>query len=287
MEESANHTGEMRNSLQKLFKGAKSRWKRISCGGLILAVFLFLLNDTASQFWRALIGPNVEEAAAHVREAIAPTASFDVVEVTNTLVGDSRVDMPCQDGPPPQLKPYDRAIQLKPGHIKLRSSPDIDEENIIGEIEKCHLLTVLDGPKCDNGYNFYRVHPDQSEVGWAAESSPGRRKYWLVPVLDDVECNLPPIFVPNETAISDHPSSGFIRKEPALSASTLPWVIVDGDSVKILEGPICNESYIWYKVYGRKHPEPGWAQLGEGNDYWFDIPERITPTNAEDADASC
>ena len=246
---------------------------------IVLLVFLWLAcQDSASvpcvlmqSLYRMVMRDDPSEVVEQIRTQPAPTASF------------SR----CPGGPPSLLEPDDRAIQLRPGHIKLRSTPDTDGDNIIGQIEKCNLLTVLEGPKCADGYNFYKVHPDQSEVGWAAESNPVLRKYWLVSVLDDTECNLPPIFVPNETAVSDHPSSGFIRKEPALSANTLPWNIVDGDSVKILEGPVCNDSYLWYRVTGKKHPEPGWAQLGEGNDYWFDIPERIKPFNVEDADASC
>lgn len=194
----------------------------------------------------------------------------------------------CPSAPPAQLRVGDPAIQLKPGYIHLRSEPNVaKKESIIGVIHKCEFVTILDGPECADGYNFYQVRTDKLMEGWVAESNKDWLQYWLVPVLDGKKCNLPPIFVEGEQATSDHPSVGPIRGEPALNASKLPWSIVTGDTVKILDGPVCNDTYIWYKVHGTKHPDPGWAEMGRGNDYFFDIPVRFAQTNVEDADASC
>jgi len=194
----------------------------------------------------------------------------------------------CPSGPPTQLRANVRAIQMKPGHIVLLREPKIGlSDNVIGKIQKCEFVTILDGSTCGDKYNHFRVRTDDAKEGWAAEANNDRQKYWLVPVLDHKKCNLPPIFVPGETATSDHPSSGFIRKEPVLDAATLSWTIVKGDTVKIINGPICNDTYIWYKVHGEKHPDPGWTEVGRGNDYFFDIPDRIKVTNDPDAEATC
>lgn len=177
---------------------------------------------------------------------------------------------------------------MQPGGIWLRSQPNTDNDDTrIGKINKCGFVSILEGPLCIDGYNFYKVKPDGSREGWAAESDKSRPKYWLVPVLDDKKCNLPPIFAEGATATSDHGTPGFVRKVPQLSATPLTWTIRRGDIVKIIEGPICNETYIWYKVHGGAHSEAGWTIEGHGNEYYFEIPDSIKMTNDETAEATC
>lgn len=195
---------------------------------------------------------------------------------------------PCPSAPRPHLNAGDRAIQMQPGGINLRREPNVaDRSNKIRTLEKCELVSILEGPTCVSGYNLFLVNPDGSQEGWAAESDKERQKYWLVPLLDEKKCTLPPVFVEGETATSDHLAPGIVRERPNLSSNRLPWMIFKGDSVTIIDGPICNETYIWYKIHGDKHPDPGWTELGRGNDYFFEIPVRFAATNDESADASC
>ena len=177
---------------------------------------------------------------------------------------------------------------MQPGGINYRLDANIqDKDNIIRKIEKCELITILEGPKCISGYNFYRVKPDGSREGWAAESDKSKPKYWLVPVLDDKKCNLPPVFAEGATATSDHVEPGFVLKAPYFGATPLPWTITKGDTVKIVDGPICNETYIWYRVHGGVHPESGWTIEGHGNEYFFELPDTIKETNDETVEAKC
>ena len=244
------------------------------------------LADESGQSFSVATGSPVLKKSTVVSE-IGDDTERRIADPTSE-VSTVSTSTPCPSGPPTQLRANARAIQMKPGYVKLLREPKIGlSDNDIGEIQKCEFVTILEGSTCAEQYNHYRVRTDDDKEGWAAEANNVRQKYWLVPVLDNKKCNLPPIFVQGEIATSDHPNSGFIRKEPTLDAATLSWTILKGDTVKIMDGPICNDTYIWYKVHGDKHPEPGWTELGKGNDYWFDIPDRIKATNVEDADASC
>lgn len=253
----------------------------IGCTALIILIFLLIHGWERVQLdIQSLILPSLPiQIRLDPKDSVVDEAGRMTWMVTPNL---------CPSAPPSQLHDGDRAIQMQPGGINLRREPDIrDETNRIRKIAKCELVTIIDGPKCVDGYNLYKVRPDGSQEGWAAESEKTRMKYWLVPMLDNKKCNLPPIFVPTDVAISDHPFSGYVRENPAISATKLPWSIYKGDTVTILDGPICNDSYIWYKVHGARHSDPGWTELGRGNDYFFEIPSRFASTNDETADASC
>lgn len=288
MKESGNYLSEDRNGFRKLANEVRKRWKKLSIGGLLFLIVGFVLSNTLSLFWEKLIEPVVEDVVSQVRPGLEETIVAGNNAVPPHQAALSATSVPCPSGPPTQLRTNVRAIQMKPGYVKLLREPKIGlPGNVIGEIQKCDFVTILDGSTCAEEYNHFKVRTDDRQEGWAAEADNRLMKYWLVPALDGKKCNLPPIFVEGEIATSDHPNAGFIREDHSLDAAELSWTIVKGDTVKIIGGPVCNDTYIWYKVHGEKHPDPGWTELGRDSDYFFDIPDRIKVTNDPNAKATC
>lgn len=60
----------------------------------------------------------------------------------------------------------------------IRSRPSLTNSQKIGSIPAGEAITVLEGPRCADGYAWYRVHYANT-TGWTAES--GNGFYWLEP----------------------------------------------------------------------------------------------------------
>lgn len=72
----------------------------------------------------------------------------------------------------------------------------------------------------------------------------------------------------------DPPLSNNVRKNPSTNATRL-GKIEPGEEMEILEGPICNENMIWWRIDAISKNLTGWTSEGNGEDYWL-VPS-LTP----------
>lgn len=65
---------------------------------------------------------------------------------------------------------------------RVRSEPGLSSE-VLGQVEPGEVVQVLDGPRCVDGYNWWRVRSLEGLEGWSAEGD--AEGYWFIH-LDDV-----------------------------------------------------------------------------------------------------
>ena len=88
---------------------------------------------------------------------------------------------PCKGTYPSILKVGDRAyVNYEPPQAnRVRSKPDKSGE-VIGRIEPGEQMEIVAGPKCANGWVWWKVEPDNGVIGWTAEGD--GKQYWLIPL---------------------------------------------------------------------------------------------------------
>ncbi len=95
----------------------------------------------------------------------------------------------CSGALPTRLKVGDYAYVSKnpPIDNTVREGPGTDQP-IVGYIAAGHSMQVLSGPRCSDGYTWWKVQSTRnaSVIGWSAEGGEG--EYWLVPCESKSAC---------------------------------------------------------------------------------------------------
>jgi hypothetical protein len=60
---------------------------------------------------------------------------------------------------------------IRPETLRIRSSPGIDDDNVIFRLNSGSRLLIIDGPVCADGFNWFKVFTMDGLEGWAAEGS--------------------------------------------------------------------------------------------------------------------
>ena len=96
---------------------------------------------------------------------------------------------PCSDAPLPRLI-VGESGEVAPGvdRLRLRALPAIGA-GTIRTLYARNAFTVLAGPSCNSGYNWWRVEMENGDKGWLAEAEWSR--YYLTPISDEPKtfCN--------------------------------------------------------------------------------------------------
>ncbi|MDO9088014.1 MAG: SH3 domain-containing protein [Anaerolineaceae bacterium] len=66
----------------------------------------------------------------------------------------------------------------------------------------------------------------------------------------------------------DPPLSNRVRSKPN-STATILGIIEPGEKISILEGPSCNNRWIWWKMTSEKTGLTGWTVEGDNDGYWL------------------
>ncbi len=180
---------------------------------------------------------------------------------------------PCQFTPPPQLAPGDSALQLGASFINLRREPGLNAR-VITRIRRNDRVDIVARRQCVDELYWYQVVTNRGHQGWVAEADNGALVYWLVLAADDTACALEPRFAPGDTANSKPGRALNVRVAPHVSADETDRDIEGGESVEVLGGPVCADSYIWYRVRNEALGIAGWVAEGGASGYWFYAPER-------------
>jgi hypothetical protein len=151
----------------------------------------------------------------------------------------------------------------------LRKDPStISTDNIIYTAGPGELVLIQNGPECDAGYQLWNVYiPDVRKKGWLAEIGP-QGEFWLTPYQVTEACagyqthlsiGMTAIVVPypaQPNSLRDAPGGN-----PIGTASA-------NEQISILEGPICRNEMVWWKVRNQRGVE-GWTAERDIKQTWI------------------
>ncbi len=90
---------------------------------------------------------------------------------------------PNTDTLPPRLTIGEEGRVLSDIVLNIRSEPDLNASRV-GLMPPNGMFTVLDGPRCADGYLWWQIdyhHAADNVTGWSAEGDPDTTEYWLEP----------------------------------------------------------------------------------------------------------
>jgi WD40 repeat protein len=191
----------------------------------------------------------------------------------------------CDGAPAPLLLVGAMGHVSNEGANNMRNAASTNGD-LITQIPSGAEFTVLEGPICADGFNWWRVDFD-GIIGWTAEGQGD--DYWLEPVEMTAEDSTAdttseprcPNFLPSRLIIGERgrvvpgPSNN-LRAEPD-SSTELLREMPGGTEFIVLEGPICASSLAWWRVdyLGTM----GWTAEGIDTTYWLE-PLGPVPTPA-------
>jgi len=204
-----------------------------------------------------------------------------------TTIAQSNTD--CAPHLPPRLQ---REVQgrVTAGLANIvRDRPGISNgSQIVGQIPPGGTFTVIDGPKCADGYDWWFVNNNIIE-GWTAEGE--GTTYWLEPTNVIADCGQgqsPPAQLAMGSSaqvlpvLSDEGSPNALRTEPAMGVdNTILLYVPVGDTVTIINGPLCAWGLRWWQV--RYNDKTGWMSDGVQSTFWLEPQQGFStacPANA-------
>lgn len=134
-------------------------------------------------------------------------------------------------------------------------------------------LEVIDGPRCSDGWGWWKVQYGR-HTGWVAEVGP-EGLYNLVPTEDSGSC----LIVEHDLEVGDRGRvtpglSNRIRRAASLESQQI-GTARPGIIFRVLDGPICQDGYWWWKI---SYPSPngtgrliGWTVEGEENETGYEM----------------
>lgn len=93
----------------------------------------------------------------------------------------------CSDAPPPRLE-AEASGQVTPGvrGLRLRALPAVGAGTLLN-INDGTAFTVISGPSCNGGYNWWRVELSNGTRGWLAEGT--WSQYYVMPTANLTLCD--------------------------------------------------------------------------------------------------
>ncbi len=252
----------------------------------------------AFQFWEAMRRVGVTSVDGSIQQqiiALAGNAGAGRVHIWGTLYANDRatpdddviyisaieVEAPTAVPRQPAATPVVVACTLAPrlqagnaGRVApgplpnaVRSAPGTGSGSVVlGNIPGGTVFTVLEGPTCRDGYNWWRVNAN-GFVGWTAEGQSGT--YWL----DPLTCGngLSIRMIPGETGrvTLSPPVANAVRTQPGRGVGAVIGEIPPGGIFTVLSGPQCDGGGMaWWRV--NYNGLLGWTGEGEGGVYWLE-----------------
>jgi hypothetical protein len=140
----------------------------------------------------------------------------------------------------------DSIVYIK-GGVYLRADATVNSA-IMAYLEQPMVFRVRGGPVCAQGYNWWLVSSGTLR-GWAAEGRADTGYFMtdsgILANEESIACGESAGFVVGETILLY--KSLRVRTDPGLSSLVLT-VATDGTEAIVLEGPVCADTYNWWKV---------------------------------------
>jgi hypothetical protein len=142
------------------------------------------------------------------------------------------------------------------------------------------VVTLIDGPRCANGYNWWRIAGHGSQPGWIIEGRPGRyfiEAYGLptqmpTPSLTPSDCVYPLSFqIGSHGAVTYR--DGVPRRLRTAPSANAPLIteLLDGIAFEIIGGPVCVDAYNWWNVHILTTGITGWIAEGRPGNYFVEV----------------
>lgn len=166
-------------------------------------------------------------------------------------------------------------VVLDPG-VNVRNIPSLSGA-VVNYYVDAVVLTIVDGPVCANGYNWWRVE-GSGNPGWVIEGRPER--YFLTAISPTVDPSTI-CFTPLSLTVGERARviTG-IRVHTRADLSSLVMTVVPlGSLIDVLRGPVCAGQINWWQVrvpFGNT-TIVGWVGEGYPENYWLET-ELPTPT---------
>lgn len=164
----------------------------------------------------------------------------------------------------PLLNAGQNAIVAPDLTLRVRREASTSGE-LLGNLEGGTVVSIVEGPVCADGYNWYSVSNDDIS-GWTAEGFDG--DYWL---LYHVACSDSPAtrLTTNMTATVSGDRTVNIRDGAGTANTQIVWAVASGDEFTVTGLPQCGGAGLrWYPV--RIDEKLGWIAEGQGEHYWIE-----------------
>jgi uncharacterized protein YgiM (DUF1202 family) len=222
---------------------------------------------------------------------------FGVTRVTITFLHAESTESErsmCNGLLTPQLVVGESGRVLPGDANNLREMPSTKSTSL-GSIPGGETFSVLEGPVCAENIVWWRVNY-QGVIGWTGEGQ--NQNYWAEPVFS-VQTPTPdttPLATPAVTPSLSPDCAGLmpsrlaaggygrvlpgdpnnIRQDPSANAEFVAE-IPGGEVFSVLDGPVCADSIVWWKVNYQGFT--GWTGESQGQTYWVEPDtSRVVPT---------
>jgi hypothetical protein len=148
----------------------------------------------------------------------------------------------------------------------LRDVPGLNRSGstVIGNLTQGAIFTVLNGPTCRDGYNWWQVTAG-GRVGWTAEGENG--VYWLDPLV--CANGMTSRVAPGMWARVTPGPSNRLRSAPSTEHGGVIGQIPAGHHVRVLNAFQCDpQGRMWWLV--AQGWRIGWTAEGENGNYWLE-----------------
>lgn len=169
-------------------------------------------------------------------------------------------------------------VNYETGRIGMRSEPVATiGDKLVRKLEEGEILHIIDGPKCDLGWVFWKVRTVYSETGWIPEGD--GIEFWVVPITTyDVCSGAKPtrLRVGDRAFVEPEPEDfNRIYPEPAIDSTKLLYRMEPGSYMEVLEGPSCGsgKTGVWWYVRSEDSDIEGWTRESDySKSYYFIAP---------------
>lgn len=169
-------------------------------------------------------------------------------------------------------------VNYETGRIGMRSEPVATiGDKLVRKLEEGEILHIIDGPKCDLGWIFWKVRTVYSETGWIPEGDGS--EFWVVPIATYDVC---PGAKPTRLRIGDRAfvepkpeDYNRVYPEPAIDSAKLLYRMQPGSYMEVLEGPSCGSGRtgVWWYVRSEDSGIEGWTRESDyAKSYYFIAP---------------
>lgn len=162
---------------------------------------------------------------------------------------------------------------------RVRQQPD-NGSTVLTVVLTGAQLTVIDGPRCYGGLNWWKVRVPYSGTqieGWVAEGYPGQ--YFVsglsagAQAAEAAQC-LPALRLHTGTRAAVTYRDGVprrLRAAPGTSAAVVAELL-DGIAFDVIsDDSVCADNYNWWQVRVVPTGQTGWLAEGRPGNYWFDV----------------
>jgi uncharacterized protein YraI len=198
-----------------------------------------------------------------------------VILVMAALVPASQAQSFCYGALPPRLQVGGQG-QVTPGLPNIfRTQPYRGYDSIVlGEIPAQGVFSILGGPSCYEGMNWWRVNFN-GQIGWTPEGS-NSGAYWTEPVMSGGCMSLPSRLAAGQNGRVLPGLPNTLRSQPYVGYDSVALrQIPAGGVFNVIAGPNCSDGMSWWMV--SYNSQTGWTPEGQYGTYWLE-PAQIVVT---------